>query len=375
MNNKLTWGLLTGMAIILFCFSCKKEKKDDVPVPEFDRKAMLTNIGNNIIVSNYQVLQTESNEFSTTVSQFNTTPDSVNLVALRTAFKEVYNAWQLCSVFEFGPGETELLRASVNIFPTDTTQINSNVSSGVYDLSTAPNADAKGFPAIDYLLFGTGANLNNILSKYTTDINAGNRKAYLAALSNEIKTKINSVYNAWSSSGSNYINTFINNSGTDVGSALGELVNQLNYDFETLKNIKIGIPLGKKTLGSPLPGKTEAYYSQLSVELILKNINAIQNIYLGRDELGNDGQGLDDYLVFLNARYMNGTLSDAIKNQFSLAINKLQQVPAPLSVSVVNNAPVVEAAYVELQKLVVLIKTDMPSAMGILITYQDNDGD
>jgi len=40
-----------------------------------------------------------------------------------------------------------------------------------------------------------------------------------------------------------------------------------------------------------------------------------------------------------------------------------------------TNPSVVDAAYVELQKQVVLFKTDMPSSLGVLITYQDNDGD
>jgi len=31
--------------------------------------------------------------------------------------------------------------------------------------------------------------------------------------------------------------------------------------------------------------------------------------------------------------------------------------------------------YVKMQNLVVSIKTDMSSAFGVLITYQDNDGD
>ena len=47
----------------------------------------------------------------------------------------------------------------------------------------------------------------------------------------------------------------------------------------------------------------------------------------------------------------------------------------PLSQGVQGNTAPIEAAYNEIQKLVVLLKTDMPSAMGILITYVDNDGD
>ncbi len=51
----------------------------------------------------------------------------------------------------------------------------------------------------------------------------------------------------------------------------------------------------------------------------------------------------------------------------------MQAVPDPLSNSIVNSQAVVNAAYLEIQKLVVLLKTDMPSSLGVLITYEDND--
>ena len=46
-----------------------------------------------------------------------------------------------------------------------------------------------------------------------------------------------------------------------------------------------------------------------------------------------------------------------------------------MSENIINNQTQVEAAYAELQKLIVLFKVDMPSRLGVLITYQDNDGD
>jgi hypothetical protein len=64
-----------------------------------------------------------------------------------------------------------------------------------------------------------------------------------------------------------------------------------------------------------------------------------------------------------------------IKNQFATATTKLQALTDPLSDNIKNNNTAVTAAYTELQKLTVLLKTDMPSSMGILITYGDNDGD
>lgn len=374
MKRKLASLLFIGICTTVFLFTCKKDKqKDNKPVDNFDRKAMLTNIGNNVIIANYLSLQTEANALDAAVIQFNTTTDSANLANLQTAFNTAYATWQLCSVFELGPGESQLIRLNLNTFPTDTAQINANIASGVYDLGTAANVDAKGLPAIDFLLFES--TFITTLANYTTANNATNRKTYLLALSNEIKTKANNIYNAWIASGGNYINTFITNSGTDIGSSLGLLINQLNYDFETIKNFKIGIPLGKKTLGTPLPEKVEGYFSGTSLALVIKHLKTIENIYLGRSELGVDGLGLDDYLTHLKTPYNSGLLSDAIRAQLQTAISKLQSIPSPLSQTVVSNPTVVDAAYIELQKLVVLLKADMPAALGTLITYADNDGD
>ena len=153
------------------------------------------------------------------------------------------------------------------------------------------------------------------------------------------------------------------------------LVNQLNYDFELLKNAKIGIPLGKKTFGTPIPAKVEAFYSTQSLVLVTEHLKSISTIYLGKNLQNAHGLGLDDYLAHLKAQHSLGLLNDVIKNQFTLAETKLAAIPGTLSQAVVSNPAVVDAAYAELQKLVVLLKVDVPSALGVLITYQDNDGD
>lgn len=366
--------VIIGFLSVTF-FSCKKDKENDTVTSEFDRKAMLENIGNNIIIPAYHALKSEVEQMDSAVASFIAFPDLTNLVSLQNAYKDACLSWQNVSTFEFGTAEQLLLRANVNTFPTDTAQIKSNIGSGSYDLASAANIDAKGFPAIDYLLFGIGADNNAILDKYVSDIDASKRKIYLQDINNEIKANVNNVYNSWIADDGNYINTFINNTGTNVGSSLGLLVNQLNYDFEILKNYRIGIPLGKKTLGVALPEKVEAYYARNSVQLAVEHIKAIENIYLGRNKQGNDELGLDDYLTYLKSQYNGGLLSDTIKAQLTAAINKLQNIPDPLSETVINNPSIVDAAYIELQKQVVLFKTDMPSSLGVLITYQDNDGD
>jgi predicted lipoprotein len=188
----------------------------------------------------------------------------------------------------------------------------------------------------------------------------------------DMSDKINNVLQNWNSA---YRTTFINSLGTDVGSSIGFLVNQINYELDYLKNAKIGIPLGKKTLGTPMPSNCEAYYGGQSVEYALKTLQAIENLYLGRSAAGINGKGFDDYLNHLNIKYGETTLDAAIQAQFGVAKSKLSAIQNPLSEKVNTNAAVVDAAYTELVKLLVLLKTDMPSNLGVVITYQDGDGD
>jgi predicted lipoprotein len=56
-------------------------------------------------------------------------------------------------------------------------------------------------------------------------------------------------------------------------------------------------------------------------------------------------------------------------------IEKLDAVPDPLSESFISNATHVEDAYKEIQKLLTLLKTDVSSALGVQISFMDNDGD
>lgn len=374
MKNKIFFFIAMA-ASVMMAASCNRNEGDEPPVAQFDRVAMLQNYGNNIILPNYERMSQSLDSLSDLKDVFIAAPSQISLDNLRQGLKNAWINWMYCSSFEFGPASQILLRQSINTFPTDTAQINSNISSGTYTLGTAANIDAAGFPAMDFLLFGTGATDLEIINAFTLDADATNRKQYLNDVMENIEANVDDVYNDWISTGGNYISTFLNASGTDVGSSTGMLVNDLNFDYENLKNFRIGIPLGKQTLDIPLPEKVEVYYGKYSSELARHFIRSVENIYLGRSRSGSDGQGLDDYLVFINATYNGGSLNDVIKTRLTEVKNALDALPTDLGDAVVNNSAPVEFAYQKIVQALVLLKTDMPSALGILITYQDNDGD
>lgn len=348
------------MAGILFV-SCDKEDDGGSKV-DFDRKAMLTHWADNIIIPAVENQHTKFTELENAVQTFSGSPSEANLQLLKDEFKQAYLAFQRAKIFEFGPAADVSFRASANTFPVDTAQVKSNISSGSYNLSAASNIDAKGFPALDYLLY---AKEDELLQ------NSGYR-TYVQEIAENLQDLAESIENDWD----NYRSEFINASGTDIGSSLGMMVNSINKDYELIKNAKIGFPAGKKTLGQPYPHTAEAFFSGLSLELAIANIEAIHNLYLGKNFGGSGfGPSLDEYLQEVQVETAGQPLNEAIDDQFREATQALENVPEPFSEAVVQHQQAVDDAYLAIQKNVVLLKTDMPSALGVLITYQDNDGD
>jgi predicted lipoprotein len=368
--------LLSALLLIAILFNCKKKKlteDEDALETSFDKPAMLSNYADNVIVPNFINAKTSLDSFALAYTAFLQNKTVANLIVVRQKFNSAYIKFQHISLYEFGPSESELVRSNFNTYPTDSVQVKSNISNGSYNLGTLANLDAKGFPAIDYLLYGKNCTDADIVTLFDTDSHAANRITYLNDCLAEMQTKLNSIVNTWNTS---YKSAFTASTGSEIGSSLGLLINQLDFEIDLLKNGKIGIPLGKKSLGVQLPEKCEAYYAHtISVSLAKECLLSIEDTYLGRASNGSDGIGIDDYLDAIKAQHNAGTLNQAIKDQFAVTKSKLALVPEPLSATITTNSAVVDAAYIEMVKLLVLLKTDTPSALGIVITYQDGDGD
>ncbi len=360
----------------VFFVDCKKKPTDKIseePEATFDKSGMLINYADNLIIPNIQIFKNSIDTLVITFENFTHAKTISNLNTLRGAYVTALLKFQHVSTFEFGPAESEIIRSNFNTYPTNTVQINANITTNTYHLGTLNNLNAKGFPAIDYLLYGERTSADSILKLFNSDAKALNRINYLKACLSELQLKTNTVLNAWKTE---YRATFIASTGLQIGSSMGMLVNQLNFEIDLLKNSKIGIPLGKKSLGKVLPQNCEAYFADtISVKLAKQCLINIESVYFGRSSYGMEGKGIDDYLEYLDAKHGEGKLSDAIKNQFAIAKSKLALIKEPLSESVFNDAPTIDIAYIELVKLLVLLKTDAPSAMGVVITYQDGDGD
>lgn len=346
-------------ALIFFVLACTKNNTPGADSDTtFDKTAMLTSYADNLIIPGYSSLQEKLGLLETSLASFLASPTAATQQQLKVVFKEAYVQFQRISVYQLGPAENVLLNNFLNMFPADIATIENNISTGNYNLLVNSSVDEQGFPALDYLLFS-----ENALQQLTGPSSA-NRKKYVQDILSRMKTLVGTVLTEWNGT---YRSQFIANTKTDVGSPIGYLVNQLAFEMDQLKGPRIGWPYGKQSGGVVFADKSEAYYSGLSLPLAIENLGSLKSAYTG----GGSGKGISDYLVALAKQDLN----TEVVNQFDVTIEKLKAIPEPLSSAFTGHTDAVDAAYKEVQTLLTLLKTDVASATGVRITYQDSDGD
>jgi predicted lipoprotein len=359
-----------GFSVALIC--CR-EPEPEPQQDTFDRTALLTNYADNIIIPRYANFQNEVNGLSEASTAFSADPSEPNLAAVKSAWKASVLTWQRCAMFEFGPASDVLLQSNMNVYPVDTQQVEENVMSGNYDFTSVVNLAAKGLPTLDYLLYKETPALT--VEAFTIGDNAQQRLEYLADVVALMQNHIDEVSLAWENG---YRDDFVASTGTSVGSSLGLLLNAMNQSFEGVTRMqKLGLPSGAATFSmTPLSDHVEAYFEEQSnVSFIQSSVVAFEDLYHGNTEDGQPDIGIGDYLNELQATHNNSLLHGVIQTQIDDVINAVNELDDPLAEFVVSDQQTAIDAYGEMQQLVVLWKVDMMSALGVLITYQDNDGD
>lgn len=361
-------SLFLSFALIMACSSSDGEPTE--VADNFDRSAMLVNWADNIIIPSYEAYASAVADMKASTDAFTTQPSLTTLGELRNNWLQAYTAFQSVSMFEIGPAESVSLRNYTNIYPTDAAEIESFVASGDYNLALPSTIDAQGFPALDYLLFGTADTDAEILVKLSSD----SYSTYLNSLVDRIETLSSQVLSEWKGS---YRDTFVSNSGSTASSSVNKLVNDFLFYYEkSLRAGKIGIPSGVFS-STPLSDKVEGLYSkEYSKGLFNASLNATINFFKGKHfETESTGESLEQYLGYLSELNSTEDLSVAIINQFEAAKSATSQLNDNFYFQVESDNSKMLQAYDELQKNVILMKVDMFQKLNIRIDYVDADGD
>lgn len=369
MNILLRIGVIL---IVVIAFSCNDNDNDNPMLSDnFDRTEMLEFWADQIIIPAYSQYYNSLQNLENNKEQFYSSASQLNLENLREAWLTAYLDWQTVSVFEIGKAEELGIRNFSNIYPANVELINSNILSTNYNLELPSNFSAQGFPALDYLLFGTGQSDNEIID-FLVDDSVQN---YFDSLVSRLSILTNLVLTDWNY---NYRSTFVSNNDSSATASTDKLVNDFLFYYEKfLRAGKVGIPAGVFS-GNEEPSLVEGKYSAIySKQLFEKGFFAARSFFNGSSFDGQiNGPSLKQYLdQILNDNNGDFDIAEDIIMQWSSVDIALQDVSNDFGQQIIDDNSKMLALYDELQKAVVVLKVDMLQALNIQIDFVDADGD
>ncbi len=336
---------MTGISLALvsvFLVSCSDD--DVIIAPAADYSSHLTNVANNVVVSNYQVLKTKGEAMASTASSVQIGNQDA-LVAARNAWVQMRIYWENSESTLYGPAGDEGLGVDGNIdsWPIDLQFVTAVLNSSSPITTTfisEQDANAKGFHALEYLLWGIDG------QKTAAQLTA-REIDYIKATANYLSQQTTDLYNAWSSSGSNFAANLTNAQNGIYGSqkaALLQVVDGMAVIADEVGNGKMNDPMYANN-GSFSLEDEESRFSNNSKADFADNIRGIKYVYLG-DYNGSNGLGISEIVAADNS-----TLDTQIKSKIDAAILAIENIPGTFTDAIQNNRPAVEEA---IQKVIEL---------------------
>lgn len=366
MKTRLIITLLVGSWLFNAC--TPDESNTENNGSSFDRKEMLTNYANNLIIPAFQDAEIAMRQMRTAVQTFCSNPTSSTLAEARAAYEQAGIAWQYVNGYNFGPagemGLRKTLNEEIGTFPVTTSKIEDYIANGDTSFNNF-DRDSRGLYAIDYLLFEQSE--PQLVAKFSDQ----NRKNYLMRCVNHAYAALFAVQSQWST----FRNDFISNTGTDIGSSTSIFYNEFLKSFEGLKNFKFGVPLGLRPgQNAPLPGNVEAFHSGLGAQFAKEHWKACKLIWEGQSKSGANGIGLREYAqsVVGGEALVNSTLMQ--QSAIDAAFAQLPNTPK-LSELIQSQFATVETVHTEMQKHTRFYKSDLSSLIGVSVTFSSGDGD
>jgi predicted lipoprotein len=340
----------------------------------FDRGAMLRNLSENVAYPLVNDAATQSETLVQQVYVFRENPTSETLNAVRSQWLTTSLAWERAEVVALDADMT--LLTQIDKWPSNEKFIEDFIAGDTainVSFVAGSGSTSKGLPAVEYLIFDTTSDDAALLSR----MQEAQRMAYLVAAAENVRDNVKTLQTFWSPEGGNYVATFASAEldDGDLQSSVSMSVNELVVLLEGMVQTELSIPLGSKSYGEPFPTAAEGWRSLTSTQNLIANLEGVRFILTGDSPTGVDGIGLNDYLDALNAMSGDVPLSQAINTQMDKAMQALQAIDEPLTIAIETDKVPVEKARDELRALLVLIKNDMASHLGVTITFNDSDGD
>jgi predicted lipoprotein len=335
------------------------------------RRTLLERWSTELIVPLYAEFEQRSEEVSTAVDALCSTPSEAALTAARTAWERAREPFKRAEVFAFGPYSRPEFRIGPKIdsWPARPGEVEEWIA-GTNPVDPATLAELgiwhKGLPVIEYFLYSPEASAQGQLED-------ARRCEYLRSTAAELVNRARELHLAWAPEAGDFATQLSGAGRTSTAwrslrDAFGEVVNRMGFTIENMRRDKLGRPLGDMTGGTAQPNETESRFSGRAIRDILDNLAGIEVLYFGDGSRGLPG--VSSYAIE-RGRNFDAPFRAALDS----ARTSLQAIDMPLGEAVSSEAERVREASARLNELQALIQTELIGALGLSLSFNDNDGD
>jgi predicted lipoprotein len=356
--------------VLVFASGCSESES----APEDARRALLRGLGEEIFLPTYAKLEAEIALLDESVRALCDEPGSDALDDARDAWWEARAPFKRNELLAFGPYTDEPLRygPKLDFWPANVDTLKAVLESEdelSADAVVTFGASQKGFPAIEYLLFDPETEHETALAEEPR------RCEYLRALVADLGAKARGLREAWDPAAGNYLDELVyagrgSKAFRTLDLAFGEIVNRLVFTVENVRGDKLGAPAGTRSDGKPQPESAESRFSGRSLEDARDNLRGVEAVCFGAT-LDPAEASIASQL----SRIGRADLAEPLQAAFAGSYAALDAIPEPLTRTVVEDPAPVLAAIDELSKLQRLLQVDVIHALGLTLTFNDNDGD
>jgi predicted lipoprotein len=350
--------------------SCKKTEQ-----AEYDRLQLAQNLVRHVVLPVHQNLQTETNALHAAAQSFRADASLQNFQLLRQAWLSSKLAYKATELFNVADVYDTYMHNKMNKWPCNTTFIDEMLAD-VVALDQAyvetKGSTAKGFPALEYLLFDPTLSETEMHAQLIGSADFARRADLIEAYAQDLYFKAYFLNDYWSPTGDNYGETFVSNSPTSgLESPINIIANALVAQAERVYSSDLGQPLGNYNGGTPDAELAEAFRSRQSLSCIRASILSLQETLNGQMGGPTSEPSLRNHLIACGAE----DTANELDNELSTALEMIDGYGSSLEDGIVSAPQPLATIRAHMQTVVVLLKTEAFPALGITLTFNDNDGD
>ena len=344
--------------------------------------------------SYYAALASALNDAEGRVEELCKVKSARTLLNAQNAWKEVMDKYAAVEMVRFGPLRSSSSGQSVGrhlrfqTWPVQGTK--AKVESAVAKLVTGDtgaelNADTlsrrptqfQGIDVVEYLLFGKGSRNVSCFSgeSVASECVAERTCEYLLGATKNLNNIAADVSQEWHESYSEAFRFAGNGSPVfvDAQSAVSELYGAIAEQLRRIRDKKLGEPLNAEAqIGAPT--KLEAWRSRYTLNIIKKNLEALQDIYTG-----GTGSGADDILIAESKKEVDAEFKKALEKAIADA-DSLLSAPgfSGLYTELSGASPDksrVTVLHQSVSDVVTIVEQKVMPALSITDTFNEDDGD